>query len=387
MINDNPKFSLAPMEGVTDFPTRLWLSLCSGIKDMTTPFLRVTSTFPHKKKPPLQWAPDIFDPDIASALDIKTIPQLMAADPNRFIEVAEDLLQFSDHVELNCGCPSSKVVGKGAGSRLLENTDTFTDMTKTIATHLPAQRFSIKMRLGYDTNHLFKQQLQEIDSLGLKRLTIHGRTAKEKYTGKANWSSIETAAKQSHSPIIGSGDICDLNSFRQRQLSSPHTNAFLIGRGALRNPWIFLELRRKKQIEITKNTLLYSLACYALLIEMYSNRPPDLIKLIQKGTFTCKPLNYEHLWEQLFFTVSSYGSNKKTSLENIEINRFSLGRLKLLWHYLRSSLPPIFMTPSPLRSRQSNDFFSTLSHLTVHPTYLLSWKPELDWIYSGEKKP
>ena len=105
--------ALAPMEGVYDLPFRLWMSTVSIPKLCSTPFLRVTDTFP-KRAIPRRFAPK--NEKLAPYVNYKLRPQLMASWPEDFSRVAEQILSSSYSVELNCGWPSPNVVDSRSGS-------------------------------------------------------------------------------------------------------------------------------------------------------------------------------------------------------------------------------------------------------------------------------
>ena len=191
---------LAPMYGVTDFPTRLWFHLISGCEEMTTPFLRVTETYPHKI--PYEWAPDLFDREIAEALPFNTIPQLMASCPKRFVEAYELLKGYSSVVEINCGCPSPKVVGHGAGSSLLREVDLFKEFISYVAQAVPKGDFCVKIRTGYENTDQFYDLIHSIKNLNLKKLTIHGRTKEQKYSSYSRWDLIAEASEICSFPVF-----------------------------------------------------------------------------------------------------------------------------------------------------------------------------------------
>ena len=112
----------------------IWIS---GCEVMTSPFLRVTETYPLKT--PYDWAPEIFDEEIKKSLAFETIPQLMASSPKRFVETYELIKSYSSQVEIVCGCPSPKVVGHGAGSSLLCDVGPFKDFIHYVSSNIPSE--------------------------------------------------------------------------------------------------------------------------------------------------------------------------------------------------------------------------------------------------------
>ena len=112
------KVGLAPMEGVTDFATRLWITQNGAPDFTTTPFLRVTKDYPSKR------ISANFLPEIQLSKEhgiVTCIPQLMASEEDDLIRIGQHFLQSVPFVDVNCGCPSPTVVGNGAGSSLLQD--------------------------------------------------------------------------------------------------------------------------------------------------------------------------------------------------------------------------------------------------------------------------
>ncbi|MEY2988734.1 MAG: hypothetical protein RJB13_2255, partial [Pseudomonadota bacterium] len=238
-----PALLLAPMEGVTDFATRFWLSQIASPDEATTPFLRVTKDYPSKRIP-ANFLPEI---ELSKEHGIVTcVPQLMASETEDLIRIGEHFLKKLPFVDINCGCPSPTVVGNGAGSSLLKCPDSFFRYLNQVVGALGPQRVSVKMRLGFQSEDEFESLLEVVKAFPLARLTIHGRTREDRYKGKARWHFINKAASQLNYPVIGSGDILDQSSLRERLALAPNVAGVMIGRGALRNPWIFASLRTKE---------------------------------------------------------------------------------------------------------------------------------------------
>ena len=185
-IDRHERFGLAPMEGVTDFAFRLWISLCGAPDFAWTPFLRFTDTFPFK-------IPELFVPELdfpGRITPFKVIPQLMGPEVKDFIRVAEMLLPKCEFVDLNCGCPSPTVTGNGSGSSLLKTVERFYGYVEKAVQELGPNRVSVKMRTGYNSEEECVTLVTAIAALPLAQLTIHGRSRVDRYKGKANWRLI-----------------------------------------------------------------------------------------------------------------------------------------------------------------------------------------------------
>ena len=119
----------------------------------------------------------------------------MASSPTRFVESYELIKDFCPKVEINCGCPSPKVVGHGAGSSLLRDPLLFEDFISYVSKHLPEGSFCVKIRTGYENEDKYFDLINSIKDLPLHKLTIHGRTREQKYMGHARWDLIAAATE------------------------------------------------------------------------------------------------------------------------------------------------------------------------------------------------
>ncbi len=134
------------------------------------------------------------------------------------------------------GCPAKKVVRSGHGSSLLINEQTAFDIVKALdeATHLP---ISVKTRLSFDGNQDLIQFAQWLQNAGAKLVTIHGRTAKQAYTGSADFTNIYELKKNLDIPVIWNGDVENYNDGMRKV---QNLDGFMIGRRSFWNPWCFL---------------------------------------------------------------------------------------------------------------------------------------------------
>ncbi len=153
------------------------------------------------------------------------------------IKVVEEI--DADGIDLNLGCPSPKVVGSGHGSALLKNPCSTARLIEKIvqATHLPV---SVKTRLGFYDDTRLIQTAKDFENAGISSLAIHGRTTKQKFSGQAQWEKIYEVKKSLHIPVLGNGDITSAAIALQRL---KNLDGMMIGRAAMRNPWIFRQCR------------------------------------------------------------------------------------------------------------------------------------------------
>lgn len=146
----------------------------------------------------------------------------------------------ADFIDLNLGCPVKKVVTKGAGSALLKDPEGLAKILKEIKKCLKIP-LSIKIRTGWDADQINADEIMQVaKGEGVSFVAIHGRTRAQQYTGAANWDYIEELAQKNILPLIGNGDLHSASKIRMR-MQSTHCNGLMIARGALRNPFVFLE--------------------------------------------------------------------------------------------------------------------------------------------------
>ena len=165
-------------------------------------------------------------------------------------------LEFIDGIDFNCGCPMPKVVRQNAGAALLENLELLKRLVSAIKTHSVKKSVSVKFRLG------FKDKKAELiaracEEAGADFVAIHGRTAKQLYSGKADYESIALAKCAVKIPIIANGDI-NADNFKAAQ-ESTKADALMIGRASVGKPWLFYELKSGKSVSnaLKKEIILY----------------------------------------------------------------------------------------------------------------------------------
>ena len=153
-----------------------------------------------------------------------------------------------DLVDINFGCPVKKVVCKGAGAAVLKDVELMTRLTSAVVkgTSLPV---TVKTRLGWDdANKNIEEVAERLQDVGIKALTIHGRTRAQLYKGEADWSLIAKVKNNPriHIPIFGNGDI----DSPQKALAYKNRygiDGIMVGRAAIGYPWMFREIKHYLQ--------------------------------------------------------------------------------------------------------------------------------------------
>ena len=150
----------------------------------------------------------------------------------------------ADLVDINFGCPVSKIAGRGAGSGMMREPDKMVAITQAVVEAVD-KPVTVKTRLGWDDNSKIIVELAErLQDAGIQALTIHGRTRCQMYKGAADWTLIGAvkANPRMHIPIIGNGDITDGPTAREA-FERYGVDGVMIGRATFGHPWIFREIK------------------------------------------------------------------------------------------------------------------------------------------------
>ena len=150
----------------------------------------------------------------------------------------------ADLVDINFGCPVSKIAGRGAGSGMMREPDKMVAITKAVVEAVD-KPVTVKTRLGWDENSKIIVELAErLQDVGIRAITIHGRTRCQLYKGSADWTLIGAvkANPRMHIPVIGNGDITDGPSAREA-FERWGVDGVMVGRATFGHPWIFREIK------------------------------------------------------------------------------------------------------------------------------------------------
>ncbi|NTW29022.1 MAG: tRNA dihydrouridine synthase DusB [Coriobacteriia bacterium] len=230
---------LGPMAGITEAPFR---GICKRMGAGLTFTEMVSATGLH------------YNPDSAISRQLLAISpdetpcavQLFGANPRRMAEQAHAIIERHGAnialIDINMGCPVSKVVSKGEGSGLMRTPDLAAEIVRQVvaACGVPV---SAKFRKGWDDDTVnaveYALAMQEA---GASVVTVHGRTREQFYHGEADWDIIAAVKAAVDIPVIGSGDVFSAADAKA-MLERTGVDAVRVARGAQGNPWIFREAR------------------------------------------------------------------------------------------------------------------------------------------------
>ena len=186
--------------------------------------------------------------------DEETVPvsmQIFGSDPETMGFAAQYVSKLADIVDINMGCPAPKVVKNGDGSKLLLDLNKAEEIIKSVVKN-STKPVTLKFRKGWNDENIVACELAKIaEKCGVSAITIHGRTREEYYSGKADLDIIKTVKESVKIPVIGNGDIRDIQSAK-KMFEYTHVDGIMIGRASLGNPWIFKNIIKGLQDETLK---------------------------------------------------------------------------------------------------------------------------------------
>jgi len=248
--NNCPYLQLAPMEGVGDVCFRKAMASVGGFDEAVREFLRVPTNAHVQSLSKIYCSEELGSIPLAA--------QIMGSDADLMAAMAQELVRRgAPRIDVNCGCPSNTVTGKGAGSSLLKDPNTLHEIAKSVvnAVSIPV---TVKMRSGYEDTSLFKENLLAAQESGAAYITLHPRTKVDGYEPPAKWDLIAEAKSLLKIPVVGNGDIVTVDD-ALNMLKMTNCDGLMIGRGSVINPFIFHQIRAhfaKEDFVFTKEKLL-----------------------------------------------------------------------------------------------------------------------------------
>ncbi|MBL6991026.1 MAG: tRNA-dihydrouridine synthase family protein [Bacteriovoracaceae bacterium] len=223
---------LAPMAGITTSPFRLLMENLGAGGTITELISCYGINYGNKKT---------LDMLKICAKEKVVGIQLFGDDADQMAKAAQIVAGYGcNFVDINMGCPVRKVVGKGAGVALMQNTKVLSTLFKKVRSAINVP-LTIKIRTGIDENSKNAHEVVKIaQDEGIEFVTIHGRTKMQLYRGQVDWEYIEQIASDSQIPVIGNGDLHTPLRVKNK-LSDTNCQALMLGRGPVRNPFLFLE--------------------------------------------------------------------------------------------------------------------------------------------------
>lgn len=231
------RYDLAPLDGITKTVfRRVWNEHFGGADRFFIPFFSPTSEHVMMNR-------DLKELDRARNAGLELVPQVMTKRAEDFlwaIDIVKDL--GYTEANLNLGCPSGTVAGKGKGSGFLahpDDLDRFFDEVFSKAT-LPV---SVKTRLGIHNSEEFPRLMEIYNRYPIHCLTIHPRVQKQFYKGEVHMDTFAQALAESKNPVCYNGDLKTVDDIRVFEKKFPSVDAVMIGRGAIADPALLRKIR------------------------------------------------------------------------------------------------------------------------------------------------
>ena len=235
-----PVLALAPMQGVTDLPFLELMARYGGVDVYFTEYFRV---YPDSclNKHILKAVTD-------NPTGRPVVAQMIGNDIPALVRTARELEQYPvAAVDLNLGCPAPVVYRKGAGGGLLREPRRVDAIVGALRDAVKG-RFTVKTRIGFDSADAFAELLPILAKHSLDLLTVHARTVKERYRSEVHYPFVARAVWAMACPVLANGNVYSAAKAAE-VLQSTGARGLMIGRGAIRNPWLFRQIREHQRGE------------------------------------------------------------------------------------------------------------------------------------------
>lgn len=232
--------ALAPMQEVTDWAFWRLLARYGGPDVYFTEYFRV---YPNSRLDK-----NVLKSVVENPTGKPAVAQMIGNDVTELVRTAKELQQYPvAAVDLNLGCPAPVVYRKCAGGGLLREPQRVDRILGALRDALSIP-FSVKTRLGFDSPGVFDELLSIFASHSLDLLTVHGRTVKEMYRSEVHYDSIARAVEAMNCPVLANGNLYSAEK-ADEVLQITRAQGLMVGRGAIRNPWLFAQFRQLRRGE------------------------------------------------------------------------------------------------------------------------------------------
>jgi nifR3 family TIM-barrel protein len=235
-----PVLALAPMQDVTDLPFWKLITTYGGADVYFTEYFRVHATSTLEKY--------ILRSITENPTGRPVIAQMIGNDVPSLVRTARELQQYPiAAVDLNLGCPAPVVYRKCAGGGLLREPQRIDSILGALrdAVAIP---FTVKTRIGFDSPKVFDELLPIFAKHALDLLTVHGRTVYEMYRAEVHYDFIARAVASMRCPVLANGNVHSAKK-AEEILKLTGARGLMIGRGVIRNPWLFHQIRQHQRGE------------------------------------------------------------------------------------------------------------------------------------------
>lgn len=237
MAHPDPVLALAPMQDVTDLPFWRLMTAYDGADFYYTEYFRVHADSNLEKS--------ILRSVTENPTGRPVAAQMIGNDVAALVRTAKALQEHAvAAVDLNLGCPAPVVYKKCAGGGLLREPARVDAILGALRDAVVKCKFTVKTRIGFDDPAVFEQFLPLFAKHGIDLLTVHGRTVAEMYRSEVHYDFIAAAVQAMKCPVLANGNVSSARRGREI-LEETGARGLMIGRGAIRNPWIFRQIRQE----------------------------------------------------------------------------------------------------------------------------------------------
>ena len=328
-----PALVLAPMQDVTDLPFMRVIARRGAPDWFVTEYFRV--------HPDSVTHPYILRSITENQTGKPVFAQMIGSDLQSLVRTAKQLAALPvAGVDLNLGCPAPIVCRKNAGGGLLREPEEIDRLLGVLREAVPG-RFTVKTRVGYADESGFPRLLEIFRRHSIDGLTIHGRTVKDLYQTPVRPDCVRMAVEALPCPVIANGNIVDVSTGLS-YLAKTQAAGLMIGRGAIRNPWIFSQL-----------------------IAAFDGSPPPAP-------------NHRDLLEYVTELYDELASETRKFIPNAHVQR-----MKKTLAYISHGLQEGSFEHNMRRAKTPDDFFRICRHHLDHDAPLPAWPPLDSKLFCG----
>lgn len=234
IVGYGPPTALAPMQDVTTLP------FMNVIDEYGSPDYYFTEYF--RVHPSSRLEPHILSSITQNPTRRPIFAQIIGEDIPQLQKTVKELQQYPiAGIDLNMGCPAPKIYRKNVGGGLLRDPNKIEGLFYALRESCKGS-LSVKMRIGFEDNRYFENIIDLLNTYKIDFVSIHGRTVKQMYRGGVDYQRISLAVKLLNAPVFANGN---LTSFRvaHKVYRQTQCHGLMVGRSAIRNPWIFRQIR------------------------------------------------------------------------------------------------------------------------------------------------
>ncbi len=235
--------ALGPIQGITDFHFRnMFAKHFGGVDRFFMPYVRFDKGKLNQRK--------LKDALPENNLELPLVAQVMANSTPDFLELCNALTDLGyKEINWNLGCPYPMVTNRGLGAGLLNQPEKIFDILDNALPKINAS-ISIKMRSGLDSPEQIWSILPHLDNYPLTEVIVHPRIAKQLYTGTADRGLFSQCTEKTNHNLCYNGDIGNVEELYDLQKRFPTTNRWMIARALIANPFLALEIKTGKKIDV-----------------------------------------------------------------------------------------------------------------------------------------